>query len=149
MASIPGLLVPTEVAALVVPAATVAEVVAKPADLKPLPAVQPWVAGYFRWRKCPVTLVSFDHIAAGREIAEYSRVCIFHPLPGRQPFDYFALIMNGEPRSLEITDSAGAGELPPQLSERFVSGTLQVGDRTLVIPDFDALGSVFYPGGGT
>lgn len=149
MASIPGLLVPTEVAALVVPAATVAEVVAKPADLKPLPAVQPWVAGYFRWRKCPVTLVSFDHIAAGREIAEYSRVCIFHPLPGRQPFDYFALIMSGEPRSLEITDSAGAGDLPPQLSERFVSGTLQVGDRTLVIPDFDALRSAFYPDGGT
>lgn len=149
MASIPGLLVPTEVAALVVPAVTVAEVVARPADLKPLPVVQPWVAGYFRWRKCPVTLVSFDRIAAGRESAEYSRVCIFHPLPGRQPFDYFALIMNGEPRSLEITDSAGAGDLPPQLSERFVSGTLQAGDRTLVIPDFDALKSAFYPDGRT
>lgn len=145
MASIPGLMVPTEVATLLVPAITVAEVVAKPADLKPLPAVEPWVAGYFRWRNCPVTLVSFDRIAAGRESAEYSRVCIFHPLPGRQFIDYFALIMKGEPRSLEITDSAGAGSLPPHLSQRFVSGTVQTDDEILVIPDFAALKTAFYP----
>lgn len=145
MASIPGLLVPTEVATLIVPAATVAEVVAKPADLKPLPASEPWVVGYFRWRNYPVTLVSFERIAADREIPNFSRVCVFHPLPGRQSFDYFALTMKGEPRSLEITDSAGPGSLPAHVAEQFVAGTVAADDRSLVIPDFGALKAAFYP----
>lgn len=145
MASVPALAVPTAAATLVVPAATVAEVVARPADLRPLPGAEPWVLGYFRWRNRPVTLVSFDLIAAGRESPGFSRVCVFHPLPGRQPFDYFALTMKGEPRSIEITDSAGAGVPPAHLSGRFVSGAVQVDDRTLVIPDFGALKSAFYP----
>lgn len=140
-------MVPTEVATLLVPSVTVAEVVRRPADLKPLPAVEPWVAGYFRWRNYPVTLVSFERIAAGREIPDFSRACVFHPLPGRQPFDYFALTMKGEPRSLEITDSAGAGSLPEHLSEHFVSSTVQVDDRVLVVPDFGALKAAFYPDG--
>lgn len=140
-------MVPTAAATLVVPAATVAEVVAKPANLRPLPAAEPWVAGYFRWRNRPVTLVSFDRIAAGRESPDFSRVCVFHPLPGRQSFDYFALIMKGEPRSVEITDSAAAAAAPPHLAARFVSGAVQVDDRTLVIPDFAALKSAFYPDG--
>lgn len=146
MTSIPGLMVPTEAANLVVPTVTVAEVVAKPADLKPLPASEPWVAGYFRWRNRPVTLVSFDRLAAGRESPGFSRVCVFHPLPGRQPFDYFALIMRGEPRSIEVSDSAAAGVPPAYLSARFVSAAVEIDGRTLVIPDFGALKSAFYPG---
>lgn len=145
MASISGLMVPTGTATLIVPSVTVAEVLPEPADLKPLPAVQPWVRGYFRWRNRPVTLVSFERLAADREIAGYSRVCVFHPLPGRQAFDYFALSIKGEPRSLEVTDSAGAGSVPAQVSEEFVSGVVTVDDRTLVIPDFDALRAAFYP----
>lgn len=147
MASIPGLMIPTGVATLVVPAVTVAEVMARPADLKPIPAAESWVAGYFRWRNCPVTLVSFERIAAGREIPDYSRVCVFHPLPGRQTIDYFALTMKGEPRSLQITDSAGAGAPPAEIADQFVAGAVQVDGRTLVIPDFDALKAAFYPDG--
>jgi len=138
-------MVPTDIATLIVPAATVAEVVSRPRDLKPLPAVEPWVVGYFHWRNYPVTLVSFERIASDRDVPEYSRVCVFHPLPGRQSFDYFALTMNGEPRSLEITDSADAGAVPAQVAARFVAGTVQHVDRTLVIPDFGALQAVFYP----
>ena len=137
-------MLPTEVATLVVPGATVAEVVARPTDLKPLPAVKPWVRGYFRWRNCPVTLVSFEMLAADRKVVEYSRACIFYPLPGQRPFEFFALTVNGEPRSLEITDSAGVGALPAGVDERFVSGILEQNDRTLVIPDFGALAAAFY-----
>lgn len=140
-------MVPTEAATLLVPAATVAEVVSKPRDLRPLPAAEPWVAGYFRWRNRPVPLVSFERIATGREGPQGTRACVFHPLPGRPAFDYFALIVQGEPRSVEITDSADAGPLPENIAERFVSGTVQLDDRTLVIPDFGALKAAFYPHG--
>ncbi|HSH40952.1 MAG TPA: chemotaxis protein CheW [Arenicellales bacterium] len=147
MAAIPGLVLPTGVARLVVPAATVAEVAPEPAALKPLPASERWVAGYFHWRNYPVTLISFESISANLGMPGYSRVCVFHPLPGRQPHDYFALIVNGEPRTLEITDSATAAPPPPQLSRRFVAGAIQVEGQTLVIPDFDALQAAFYPQG--
>jgi hypothetical protein len=101
--------------------------------------------GYFHWRNYPVTLVSFERLAADKEIAEFSRVCIFYPLPGRESFDYFALVMSGDPRSLEVPDSVAADTLPADVSQRFVSGAVKINDHTLVIPDFDAFKAAFYP----
>lgn len=144
MVSIPGLVVPTEAATLIVPAGTVAEIISRPSSLKPLPVMAPWVLGYFRWRNYPVTLVSFDRLAADREISGFSRVCVFYPLAGREPFDYFAFVMKGEPRSLEIPDSADAGVLPAQISPQFAVGALRIADLTYVIPDFEHLKTVFY-----
>jgi chemosensory pili system protein ChpC len=143
MVSVSGLVVPTQVGALVVPTATVAEVVSRPA-LKPLPSTARWVLGYFHWRNYPVTLVSFERLAADRKISEFSRVCVFYPLPGREPFDYFAFAISGEPRSLEISDSSEAGSLPAQVSPQFAAGALRIGDSTYVIPDFDRLKAAFY-----
>jgi hypothetical protein len=124
VASLHGLVVPTEVAALIVPAAAVAEIIAHPSALKPLPATSPWVLGYFRWRNYPVTLVSFERLAADREMSGFSRVCVFYPLPGR--------------------DSAEADVLPAQVSSQFTAGALRIGDHTYVIPDFDRLKAAFY-----
>ena len=145
MTAVTSLMVPTTIAALVLPAATVAEIVPHPPELRPLPGVKPWVMGYFRWRNYPVTLVSFEHLAAGMEMTGFSRVCVMYPLPGRESFDYFALAMNGDPRSVEVTESAAAVALPAGISERFAAGALSINDRTLVIPDFDALEKAFYP----
>lgn len=147
MAAVHSLIVPTEVATLVVPSATVAEIIPHPPDLKPLPAVEPWVRGYFRWRNRPVTLVSFERLAADREPSGFQRVCVFYPLPGRAPYDYFALGMTGDPRGMEITDSAAVGSLPPQISQTLAAGVLDVDGRILVIPDFIALREAFYPDG--
>lgn len=145
MAGVQAVIVPTGIAALVVPSATVAEIVSNPPDVKPLPAVEPWVTGYFRWRNYPVTLVSFERLAAGWETVRFHRVCVFYPLPGREPFDYFALGMSGEPRSLEIPDSAGAVSIPAPAASRFAAGAVTLDDRTLVIPDFEAMKAAFYP----
>jgi len=146
MAAVPSLMIPTRAATLVVPAATVAEIISHPPDIKPLPAVQPWVLGYIRWRNYPVTLLSFERLASDGEIPALSRVCVFYPLPGRETFDYFAMIMSGEPRSLEITDAAVSAPLPAQVSQHYTAGAVKAEDRSLVIPDFDALKSAFYPG---
>lgn len=145
MAAVPGLIVPTEVATLIVPSATVAEIIPNPPNVMPLPAVEPWVCGYFRWRNYPVTLVSFERLAGDREIPRFQRVCVLYPLPGRAPHDYFAVGMTGDPRGLEIPDSAGAASVPARMSPGLAAGAIEVGGRTLVIPDFDALNAAFYP----
>lgn len=145
MAAVPGLLIPTEAAELIVPAATVAEIILTPPEVKALPASPPWVLGYIRWRNSPVTLISFERLASDRDISGFSRMCVFYPLPGREAHDYFAMVMSGEPRSLEITDAAAAGTLPPQVSRHYAAGAVTMGDRTLVIPDFEALKEAFYP----
>lgn len=145
MAAIPGLIIPTEAAALIVPAATVAEIILNPPEVKALPASPHWVLGYIRWRNYPVTLVSFERLASDRDTSGFSRMCVFYPLPGREAHDYFAMIMSGEPRSLEITDAAAAGTLPPQVSRHYSAGAVTLEDRTLVIPDFAALKTAFYP----
>lgn len=141
MAAVQGLTIPTEAATLVVPAAMTAEIIPRPPEVQPLPGAPPWVLGRFSWRNHSVTLISFDRLAADREASEPSRICVFHPLPGRPSTDYFALAMHGDPRSVEITDSAVAGSRPGALSPRFVAGVLSVNERALVIPDFDALHS--------
>lgn len=144
MAAVIGLTLPTAAGTLVVPAAAVAEIIMHPPRIEPLPGVEPWVEGYFRWRNCPVTLVSFERLAADRETPDFSRVCVLYPLPGRESFDYFALVMNGEPRSVEIPESVTAASLPAEIS-RFAAGAVTINDRTLVIPDFDAFKAAFYP----
>lgn len=145
MAVIPGLMVPTAAATLIVPAAAVAEIVSHPPEVKPLPGVEPWVEGYFRWRNYAVTLVSFERLAADREISQCSRVCVLYPLPGRQSFDYFALAMNGDPRGVEIPDSVVSDPIPAGISQRFAAGAVKINDRTLVIPDFEGFKTAFYP----
>lgn len=147
MAAVTGVMVPTTVANLILPAASVAEIVRHPPEIEPLPGVEPWVMGYFLWRNYPVTLVSFERLAAGREISEFARACVLYPLPGRESFDYFALAMSGDPRSVEVPDSAAADTLPAEISQRFAAGAVNINDRTLVIPDFDALKTAFYPEG--
>ena len=144
MAALPGLMIPTDVATLVVPSATVAEIVSGSPPIKPLPAVESWVQGYFRWRNYPVTLVSFEGLATGREKSKFRRLCVFYPLPGRQAHEYFALGTSGEPRTLEIDDSAGPVPLPEGVSPGFAAGAVTVGGRTLVIPDFEAWKAAFY-----
>lgn len=139
-------MIPTDVATLVVPSATVAEIVSSSPPIKPLPAVESWVLGYFRWRNYPVTLVSFERLAAGGDRSTFHRLCVFYPLPGRQAHDYFALGMSGEPRTLEIDDSAGSVPLPEGVSPGFAAVAVAIGGRTLVIPDFEALKAAFYPG---
>jgi len=145
MAAVPGLMIPTEAAPLVVPAATVAEIVPNSPEVRALPASPVWVLGYIRWRNYPVTLVSFERLASDRDMPGFSRICVFYPLPGREAHDYFAMIMSGEPRSLEITDEVAAGTLPAQVSRQYSAGAVIVEGRHLVIPDLEALKAVFYP----
>jgi len=145
MAAVPGLMIPARACTLLVPAATVAEIISTPPEVRPLPLSPDWVLGYIRWRNYPVTLVSFDAIASDRETAGFSRVTVFYPLPGRETYDYFALAMNGDPRSLEVTDAAAAGPLPPGVSGHYAAGTVSLENQVLVIPDFEALKAAFYP----
>jgi len=145
MAALPGLIIPTEAAALIVPAASVAEIILSPPEVKPLPASPPWVLGYIHWRNYPVTLVSFERLASDQEISGFSRICVLYPLPGREAYDYFAVVTNGEPRSLEITDAVASAPLPPRVSKRYAAGAITLDHQTLVIPGLEALKTAFYP----
>lgn len=145
MNSVISLTIPTSIATLVVPTSMVAEVVVGPVETFPLPGVNPWVKGYFYWRNYPVTLVSFDRLAANQDPEEYKRICVFYPLYSREQHDYFALTAVGEPRSTVIHQSVSKEKLPDELSHRFAASALRHNGATLVVPDIDSIKAAFYP----
>jgi len=147
MPSVAGLAIPAGALTLLVPVATIAEIVAPPAYVEPVAGGEPWLRGTFQWRNYSVTLLSFDRLATGREADEYHRACVFHPLPGRRPEDYFAVLASGEPRGVEVDEQTPDGNLPADAGTRFVAAALSVAGRDLVVPELEALRSVLYPDG--
>jgi len=139
-----ALVIATEVAPIVVAAASVAEVLARVA-LLPVPGTYPWVLGFFVWRQQPVNVISFEAMAGGPvPVMEPSRIVVFYPLPGRGKEDYFAIATNREPRSLIVTNDTQGADLPAGLSSEFIAGAMQSGDQVIAIPDFTAMRKAFY-----
>lgn len=132
---------------LLVPSATVAEVVTMSPLLR-IPRVPPWVLGVLGWRGRAVPVISFEALllSAAPEPAARTKMVVFYPLPGRSDTEFFAMLSVREPQPRVIVDAddvvanpAGAVESP------YVASTVKLGDSTLLIPDFDALKAAFYP----
>lgn len=132
---------------LLVPSATVAEVVTM-SPLIRIPRVPSWVIGVLGWRGRAVSVISFEALLMNTapEPAPRTKMVVFYPLPGRSDTEFFAMVSIREPQPRVIVDAdevipnpAGAVESP------YVASTVKLGDSTLLIPDFDALRAAFYP----
>lgn len=132
---------------LLVPSATIAEVVSMTA-LSSLPCSPPWVLGVLGWRNQAVPVISFEALLAGTSPQRGTRdkVVVFYPLPGRSDTEFFGVVSMREPQPHLIVEGneivasqAGAVESP------YVAATVKLGLATLLIPDFEALKTAFYP----
>ncbi len=132
---------------LLVPSATIAEVVSL-TPLATVPCGPAWVLGALGWRNQAVPVISFEALLAGTSPERGSRdkVVVFYPLPGRSDTEFFGVVSVREPQPHLIVEGnelvasrAGAVESP------YVGATVNLGAATLLIPDFEALKTVFYP----
>ena len=142
------LLLPLQQAALLVPSALVAEV-ANHDELQPIPQSPDWGLGLFNWRARPVPVVSFEALLGGAPAAptRRSKVVVFYPLPGRKPWEFFAVMSAAELQPRDFTE-VQAAELKAGAvasTHACVAMSLRLGNLTAAIPDFDALGRLFYP----
>jgi chemosensory pili system protein ChpC len=142
-----ALALPTRTGVLLVPSATIAEVVNVP-SLSPLPLTPPWVIGTIGWRSLAVPVISFEGIMGGTPAAPSatSKAVVFYPLGGRSQWEFFAVLSATEPRPQSVDGSAIAmdrGELP---NSPYVAAGLKFNGQPMWIPNLDELKNILYPG---
>jgi chemosensory pili system protein ChpC len=141
-----ALSIPTAVGTLLVPSATIAEVV-NISTITPIPLAPVWSLGVISWRTLGVPVVSFEAMfgQAVKSPTVLSKAVVFYPLAGRAQTEFFAILSSAEPRPQTVdvgVVTLEASELP---HSPYVAGGLKIGGSPFWIPDLEGLKKTFYP----
>ncbi|QNN45836.1 chemotaxis protein CheW [Thermomonas brevis] len=135
-----GVLIQVADARLLLPNATIAEVLSY-ATPEPLADAPDWLLGRIRWRGWQLPLMSFSRFAgiAEEEGGLGSKVIVLKALGGNARQPYFAMLTQGFPRLVTVTESTLAtlddgGELPAGVLAR-----VRLNENDAMVPDLAAL----------
>jgi chemosensory pili system protein ChpC len=135
-----SVMVPLTGTQILIPNATVAEVVGY-SNPEPISGSPEWLLGTFLWRGWQVPLVSFANLieAAETESVNGARLCITKTLIANERMPYVAILAQGFPRLTTITED-NLTEVPTDSKPIAVAGRVIVDSTEAVIPDLDRLG---------
>ncbi|AKS40745.1 chemotaxis protein CheW [Wenzhouxiangella marina] len=135
-----SVMVPISGAHILVPNATVAEVVGY-SDPQPVPDAPEWLLGTFLWRGWQVPLISFAALTetAETERTNGARFCITKTLIQNERMPYVAILAQGFPRLTTITED-NLTEVPMDSKPIAVAGKVIVESTEALVPDLDRLG---------
>lgn len=135
-----GVLIQVADARLLLPNATIAEVLSY-ATPEPLTDAPDWLLGRIRWRGWQLPLMSFSRFAgiAEEEGGLGSKVIVLKALGGNPRQPYFAMLTQGFPRLVTVTESTLAtldddGGLPAGVLAR-----VRLNENEAMVPDLAAL----------
>jgi chemosensory pili system protein ChpC len=133
-------LVPVGSLRLLLPNASVAEVITMPLP-EPVPGAPDWLLGRIAWRGWRVPLLSFGKLAGASELEREDgrRVAVLKALGSHDGLPFIAVVTQGFPRLTTlnaelIIPTHDGGELPPG-----VRAQVLVRDDQAVIPDMEAI----------
>lgn len=136
-----SLLIPLADARLLVPRACVAEVIGYQPPA-PMEAAPPWYLGIANWNARTLPLVSFEG-ACGLMIppaSSRSRVVVFHALGGRIESGYLAIVSQGFPQLVRVSNDVVRPDHSRSFSERSpVLCQVRMLNETPLIPDLERL----------
>lgn len=129
-----GVLIQVQGARLLLPNATISEVLSYAAP-EPVEGAPAWLLGRLRWRGWQLPLVSFARLAglADEQGGLGSKVIVLKALGGNPKAPYFALLTQGFPRLVNVTRNRLAvedGDLPDATQAR-----LLLNDEPALVPD--------------
>lgn len=135
-----GVLIQIEGARLLLPNATISEVLSY-ADPEPVANAPAWLLGRIRWRGWQLPLVSFARLSgiADEQGGLGSKVVVLKALGGDAKLPHFALLTQGFPRLVTVSRDALAidgegGELPDGVQVRVL-----LNDDAALVPDIDRI----------
>ncbi len=142
------LIVPTQTQSLMIPSAMTAEVINVPAITR-LPFSQPWVMGVIGWRRRAVSVVSWEMLLGGREtppVFNRSKLIVLHPLQGRSPWEFFALLAASDPQPYMV-DNSGSVETSTSsaIESPFAGAATVIGKDEIIIPNMAEIAKALYP----
>lgn len=134
-----SVMVPTEGGDLLVPNATVAEVIgySQPEVLEDAPD---WLLGMVMWHGWQVPAVSFPVLAgvSSREPVGGARLCVTKTMLDTARMPYLAILAQGFPRLTTVTE-ANMVESEQETPALGVLGRVTVGEREAIVPDLERL----------
>lgn len=142
-----GVLIQVEGARLLLPNATIAEVLSF-ADPEPVPGAPDWMLGRIRWRGWQLPLTSFPRLAGiGDEAGgPGSKIVVLKALGGDARLPYVALLTRGFPRLVTVSRDAlvadaGEGDASGDAAglPRCVLMRVLLNDERALLPDVDAI----------
>lgn len=140
-----GVLIQTEAARLLLPNATISEVLSY-ADPEPVEGAPGWLLGRLRWRGWRLPLVAFGPLAGlGDERGGLgSKVIVLKALGGTAAMPYFALLTKGFPRLVTVSrdalvEESGGDADPGQGLPQGVSARVRFNDDIAFVPDIDGI----------
>jgi chemotaxis signal transduction protein len=139
--------IPTRALSLLLPSATIAEVVSTP-EFSRVPLGEPWLLGAIGWRTLAVPVVSVEALLGGAAAAPAvsSKVVILYPLSGRAEHEFVGILTASEPRPRSIDGGEVVALEPGDLPDSpYLASGLRHRDTVLAIPDLEKLKSAFYP----
>ncbi|MCP1728412.1 chemosensory pili system protein ChpC [Natronospira proteinivora] len=137
-----SLLVPISGGKLIVPRTAVSEVMGyTPPHSRPDNAPE-WFLGMVRWERSEVPLICFE-AACGRGIPESSsrtRITYFHALKGRLNPPIIALMTQGYPYLVRVTEGVlSPSEKPEELEHAPVIARIRMANERPLVPDMESL----------
>lgn len=140
LAPVQSVLIPTEVAVLLLPSTSVAEITTITV-LTPMAPSHESVMGVFEWRGVRVPVVSFE-VLCGRPAPRphaHSKIAIFYPLTGRPRMDFFAVLASADPQS-RLVNRGQIEDVPVALADSpYFASTLSLRGQAVAIPDLKAI----------
>ena len=136
-----GVLIQVAGTRLLLPNAAIAEVLSYPTP-EPVPGAPDWLLGRIRWRGWRLPLVAFSRFAGISEEQGGlgSKVIVLKAMGGDTKRPYFAVLTQGFPRLVTVTDAAlsrldeSGDEMPDGVLSR-----VRLNDDEAVVPDLDDL----------
>ena len=131
-----GVLIQVTDARLLLPNATIAEVLSF-ASPEPMENAPDWMLGRIRWRGWQLPLVSFSRFAgiADEEGGLGSKVIVLKNLGGDAKQPFFALLTQGFPRLVTVTESVLEAETDSDDMPAGVLARVRLNENEAVVPD--------------
>lgn len=135
-----GVLIQVREARLLLPNATIAEVLSF-ATPEPVDNAPDWLLGRIRWRGWQLPLVSFSRFAgiAEEEGGLGSKVIVLKALGGDTRYPYFAMLTQGFPRLVTVTEAALATLDDSDEVPEGVLARVRMNEDEAIVPDLAAL----------
>jgi chemosensory pili system protein ChpC len=136
-----SVLIPLQGAQLLLPNASVAEVVHYVAP-EALPDSPDWLLGQMSWREQSVPLVSFERLmgqSMDEQTSRQTRVAICYTLNGNTQRPYIAILAASRPRLVQVLDNNISPETEVRELGAEVLRQVKVDGERALIPDLDEL----------
>ena len=135
-----GVLIQVAEARLLLPNATIAEVLSY-ADPEPVAEAPDWLLGRMRWRGWQLPLVSFSRFSG---IAEDrgglgSKVIVLKALGGDAKHPFFALLTQGFPRLVTVTEGSLVSDSDDAGVPEGVLARVRLNEDDALLPDLTAI----------